>query len=176
MKRIAVAFALALLTPLTAVAEPLGRFFFTPAERDALDAARGRKEAAPAPTPVAETPPAPALLPRTVTYSGIVRRSDGRSMLWLNDRLADAQEALAGLDLRGRVSPDGSVSLDVPGKAADIRMKVGQSVEVHTGKVSERSRAKAQRGDSKSQKTARVEADDGAGTQPGRDVPATVSR
>ena len=87
-------------------------------------------------------------LPQTVTYGGIVRRSDGRSLLWINDRLADEKEALAGLNLRGRVGADGSVSLEVPDSGADIRVKVGQSVEVRTGGVAERSRSKAERGKS----------------------------
>jgi hypothetical protein len=78
-----------------------------------------------------------------VTFGGIVQRSDGRSMLWINDHLADEKEALAGLNLRGRVAPDGSVSLHVPGSDADIRIKVGQSVEVLTGRVAERTQRKA---------------------------------
>ena len=86
-------------------------------------------------------------LPQTITYGGIVRRSDGRSLLWLNDRLADEKEALAGLNLRGRVGADGSVSLEVP-DGADIRVKVGQSVEVRTGRVAEGPRSKAERGKS----------------------------
>ena len=149
MERIAVALALALLAPL-ADAQSLGRFFFTPAERTELDTARVQRKhrpAPPAPPRVSEALPAPMPLPQTITYGGIVRRSDGRSLLWLNDRLADEKEALAGLNLRGRVGADGSVSLEVP-DGADIRVKVGQSVEVRTGRVAEKPRSKAERGKS----------------------------
>jgi hypothetical protein len=148
MKSVALAFAVALVAPVTADGQSLGRFFFTPAERVELDAARARKRQAPAPAPVVE--PAPTPPPRrTVTYGGIVRRSDGRSMLWLNDRLADEQEALASLDLRGRVGADGSVSLGVSEDDAEIRVKVGQSAEIHTRTVMERSRLPARRGNLK---------------------------
>ena len=150
MERIALALALALLAPL-ADAQSLGRFFFTPDERTELDIARVQKKqrpAPPAPPPVSEARPAPMPLPQTVTYGGIVRRSDGRSLIWINDRLADEKEALAGLNLRGRVGADGSVSLEVPDSGADVRVKVGQSVEVRAGRVAERSRSKAERGKS----------------------------
>jgi hypothetical protein len=139
MKHVAVVFALALLAPVTAHAQSLGRFFFTPAERAELDSNRVQKKETPAPRAVAEERTASARLPQTVTYGGIVRRSDGRSMLWMNDRVAEEKDVLAGLNLRGRVNTDGTVSLDVPG-GADIEMKVGQSVQLRTRKVAERAR------------------------------------
>jgi hypothetical protein len=139
IKHIAVAFALALLTPITAHAQSLGRFFFTPAERAELDSNRVQKKQTPAPPAIAEARPESARLPQTVTYEGIVRRSDGRSMLWMNDHMAEEKEALAGLNLRGKVNADGTVLLDIPG-GPDIQMKVGQSVQLHTRKVVERAR------------------------------------
>jgi hypothetical protein len=139
MKHVAFVFALALLAPLTTHAQSLGRFFFTPAERAELDSNRVQKKETPAPRAVAEERTAPARLPQTVTYGGIVRRSDGRSMLWMNDRVAEEKDVLAGLNLRGKVNADGTVLLDVPG-GADIEMKVGQSVQLRTRKVAERAR------------------------------------
>jgi hypothetical protein len=139
MNHVAVALALALLAPHTAHAQPLGRFFFTPAEREELDINRVQKKQTPAPPAIAHERPAPARPPQTVTYGGIVRRSDGRSMLWMNDRVAEEKDALAGLNLRGRVNADGTVLLDVPG-GADIQLKVGQSVQLQTRKVAERAR------------------------------------
>jgi hypothetical protein len=138
MNRVVVVLALALLAPLTH-AQSLGRFFFTPAEREELDANGLRTKQTRAPPMIAEERPAPVRPPQTVTYGGIVRRSDGRAMLWMNDRLAEEKEALAGLNLRGRVSADGAVLLDVPG-GPDIQVKVGQSVQLHTREVAVRAR------------------------------------
>jgi len=117
-------------------APPLGRLFFTPVERAQLDIARSQKKA-PAPTTVAEPVQAPPPAPQIVSYGGIVRRSDGKSMLWINNRLVEEKEALAGLNLKGRVRPDGSVTLQVPESGSSIDVKVGQSVELHSGKLAE---------------------------------------
>ncbi|MGZ8228235.1 MAG: hypothetical protein ACXW2A_01175 [Burkholderiales bacterium] len=125
-------------------AQPVGRFFFTPAERAQLDGARLNKQR-PAAVPSSETPAEPLPLPQTVTYGGIVRRSDGKSMLWINNRLADEKEALTGLNLRGRVRSDGAVTLQVPNTGSSIDVKVGQSVEVLTGRVAEGRRAEEPR-------------------------------
>lgn len=115
-------------------APSIGRLFYTPAERAALDMARRAKPAPQAPQ--AEAPPA-APPPQVVSYGGIVRRSDGKAMLWINNRLVEEKEALEGLNLKGKVRPDGAVTLQVPETGGRIEVKVGQSVEVHTGKVAE---------------------------------------
>jgi hypothetical protein len=113
----------------------IGRLFFTPAERAQLDVARTQKKAPPPPAAqvqAEETPP-----PQIVTYSGIVRRSDGRSMVWINDRLADEKEALGEFNLKGSVRPNGAVSLEVPRSGGRIDVKVGQSVELTSRRVAE---------------------------------------
>lgn len=112
----------------------IGRLFYTPAERAQLDIARRAKPRPQAPQ--AEAPPAPPP-PQVVSYGGIVRRSDGKAMLWINNRLVEEKEALAGLNLKGKVGPDGAVTLQVPETGGSLEIKVGQSVEVHTGKVAE---------------------------------------
>jgi len=115
---------------------PIGRLFFTPSERAQLDIARVQRkppaQAAVAPPPV-EAPPAA----QVVTYGGIVRRSDGRSMLWINNRLVEEKDALKGLSLKGKVGADGAVTLQVPETGGSISVKVGQSVELQTGRVGE---------------------------------------
>jgi len=116
--------------------ESLGRLFFTPTERAQLDIARMQKKTAPdaaAAAPAAEPPS----IPQTVTYGGIVRRSDGKAMLWINNRLVEEKEALTGLNLKGKVRPDGAVTLQVPQTGGSINVKVGQSVELETGRVGE---------------------------------------
>jgi len=112
----------------------IGRLFYTPAERAALDVARVQKPVAQVAAEEAPEAPPP---PQVVSYGGIVRRSDGKSMLWINNRLVDEKEALAGLSLKGKVRPDGAVTLQVPETGRTIEIKVGQSVEVQTGKIAE---------------------------------------
>jgi hypothetical protein len=139
IKRCALLLGLMMLAMPACAAQPIGRFFFTPAERAELEAARARRPTAP-PERVPEAAPRPRPLPRTVTYEGLVRRSDGRSMLWINNRLVEEREALAGSNLRGHVRADGSVVLEAPGGGIAVHVKVGQSAELHTGKVVERER------------------------------------
>jgi hypothetical protein len=116
-------------------AQPIGRLFFTPAERAQLDNARAQKRA-PQPTSAAQ-PVDTRPETQVITYNGIVRRSDGKSILWLNNRPADEKEALSGLAITGRVRPDGAVTLQVPGSGSSVDLKVGQRAELQTGKVSE---------------------------------------
>ena len=117
--------------------QSIGRLFFTPAERSHLDAARlQRKPTAPAASAAAE-PAEPPPTTQVVTYGGIVRRSDGKSMLWINNRLVEEKDALSGLSLKGKVRPDGAVTLQVPQTGGSIDVKVGQSVELQTGRVAE---------------------------------------
>ena len=120
-------------TPVRGASLPLGRFFFSPAERAQLDVARLQRKAPTSAEPeVAEAPPPPQM----VTYGGLVRRSDGRKMLWLNNRLVEEKEALAGLNVKGKVRPDGAVTLQAQ-SGATVDVKVGQTVELYTGKVAE---------------------------------------
>jgi hypothetical protein len=120
--------------PGTRSAASIGRLFYTPAQRAALDVARRAKPVPLAAQAAAPPPPPP---PQVVSYGGIVRRSDGKAMLWINNRLVEEKEALKGLNLKGRVRPDGAVTLQVPDTGGSLEVKVGQSVEVHTGKVAE---------------------------------------
>jgi hypothetical protein len=134
MRRLAF-IALAFAASAAGAAQPLGRLFFTPAERAQLEMARSTKRA---PEPPASQKPAEPPKPETqiITYSGIVKRSDGKSTLWLNSRAADEKEALSGLPVSGRVRPDGRVTLQSEG-GGTIDLKVGQRAELTTGRVSE---------------------------------------
>ena len=60
---------------------PIGRLFFSPEERAQLDAQRANGGAPP--QPVQAAPPAPP--PPPVTMNGVVKRSSGKSTVWLND-------------------------------------------------------------------------------------------
>ncbi|MBI4196061.1 MAG: hypothetical protein HY526_13400 [Betaproteobacteria bacterium] len=114
-------------------AEPLGRLFFTPAQRAQLDAARGDKLRAPLAAEPEEAPRAPEV----VTYGGLVRRSDGKTTVWINDRPTDDGTGATGSPVRSRVRPDGSINLLVPQANRSVDLKVGQSVEIVSGRIAE---------------------------------------
>jgi hypothetical protein len=132
-------FALALLGALAAApapaAEPLGRFFFTPAQRESLDAARAQNIRAAVATEKSEEEPAPA--PEVATYGGVVRRSDGRTVVWINNQALPEETARAGSPVVRRVRPDGRVTLEVPQSGQRVELKVGQSVELLSGTIAE---------------------------------------
>jgi hypothetical protein len=104
----------------------LGRLFFTPAQRNTLDAGKQLdrpKQAGPA-----------VRGPRAVTVNGIVTRSDGESTVWVNG-------APAGTSGRGAApitaTPSGSASARVRVLDSNARLRVGQTLDRRTGKVSE---------------------------------------
>ena len=175
MKRV-VAFSMCLAIATAASGAEVGRLFFTPAERAQLDVERTHKKAPPAPSMQAS---AETAAPEIVTYGGIVRRSDGKALLWINNRLADENEALGAL--KGRVRADGAVTLQAPQSGGTIDVKVGQSVDLHSGHVSEGHQLslapKASAGDAKGQpsgdKTAatpsKATSTEGADKKPGVD-------
>lgn len=108
-----------------AQAPQLGRLFSTPDERAALDAQRGAPGAvaAPAPPPVAAepAPPAPPL-----TLNGIVKRSSGKSTVWLNQVPQDDQRNVSGVALSLRSA-----------SGHRLILKPGQSVDLNDGSVRE---------------------------------------
>ncbi|MES2126226.1 MAG: hypothetical protein V4463_03050 [Pseudomonadota bacterium] len=76
----------------------MGRLFNTPQERSNLDAQRGTVTStgaqAPVPAPVVQAPPPP---PEPYTLNGIVKRSDGKTTVWINGvAQEDQNNVLAG--------------------------------------------------------------------------------
>jgi hypothetical protein len=128
----------ALAAPAAAADASLGRLFFTPSQRASLDVARSQRtkvtvatEATEATVDVAEP------VPQTITYGGMVRRSDGRTTVWINDRAIHDRKPAGGSAMVHQVRPDGAVTLAVPQSSRRIDLKVGQSVEVLSGSVGE---------------------------------------
>lgn len=115
--------------------EPMGRLFFTPAQRSSLDVARSQRARATLSTERTEEQAAP--VEQSLTYSGMVRRSDGKSTVWINGRPVTEQEAIGGATVVGRVGADGSVSLQVPQSGRRVELKPGQSVELLSGTIEE---------------------------------------
>lgn len=130
---VSLALALALAVGKAPAAEPLGRLFFTPAQRAQLDVARSQKShASPASDQEAAAP-----VPEVVTFGGIVRRNDGTTTVWINNRPVNDGKASDKLPVASRVRPDGSVNLQVPQTNRSVDLKVGQSVEIVSGTIAE---------------------------------------
>ncbi len=118
-----------------AAALPMRRMFFTPAERAALDESRRR----PAIVAAAEPKPLPPA-PEFVTLDGVVRRSDGTTTVWLNNRLLEGKRTAEGLEVTNsrRTPGTGNVTVRVPQAGRSVDMRVGQQLDVTSGKVQER--------------------------------------
>ena len=115
--------------------ERVGRLFFTPAQRASLDVARSQRARAALSTEKPEQEAAP--VPQTITYSGVLRRSDGKTTVWINNQPVHDRESAGAAAIVGRVRPDGSVTLQVPQSGRSVSLKPGQSVELLSGAVEE---------------------------------------
>jgi len=117
----------------TCAAEPLGRLFYTPAQRAQLDHLRSQRHVAPPPG----EPQQPAVVPEVVKYDGIVRHSDGKTTVWINSRAINDGKPAGDLPVATRVRPDHRLSLTVPQMGKSVELKVGQSADVLSGTVME---------------------------------------
>jgi len=123
-----------------APAPTLGRMFFTPTERATLDEMRKR----PAPVVAQEKAPQAPPGPEYVTLNGVVRRSDGTTTVWLNNKpvQGQGQRSSEGLILApGRAGTPGNVIVVVPQSGRRVDLKVGQQLDVTSGRVQEPYRA-----------------------------------
>lgn len=133
--RFLLACALLLIAAEAPAAEPLGRLFFTPAQRSSLDVARSQRTRTTVATEKTDEEVAPA--PEVISYGGMVRRSDGQTTVWINNRAVKENEAVGGTPMVSQVRPDGAVSLQVPQSGRSVDLKVGQSVELLSGSIEE---------------------------------------
>jgi hypothetical protein len=115
----------AALAPRAAIAQELGRLFFTPEQRAALDERRRArlpdKPAARAPSP-------------TTRIDGSVRRSSGKSTVWLDGFAVSDGTQPDGLRVyRGGDPSRVTVILGEDGRRIDLR--VGETLDRTTGEV-----------------------------------------
>lgn len=132
MRRATVPFALiaALAAPGAAPAEPLGRLFFTPAQRSALDAGK-RLSATPA-GPKRAAPRGPG----SITLSGVVRRSDGEYTVWVNGR-AVGKGGPPGVSATPSANHPSAARVNLRGTNNPVELRVGQQLKRSTGKIVE---------------------------------------
>ena len=135
----AIAIAVLSLAAGGAAAAELGRMFFTPEQRATLDKSRrqpGRGDAGDE-----YKPPAPPM-PHDVSVTGLIRRSDGKYTIWLNNKMVSEHQkspVTAGVGRR-----ENHVRLRGPDSGRSVEVKVGQTLETVSGTIEEnyaRSRA-----------------------------------
>jgi hypothetical protein len=107
--------------------------FLTPEQRTALDNARRNKirsEAVAA--AVVKQPKPPAA--RSVLINGVVKRSDGETIVWVNGKPVDG-ETPDGMKFQVGPQGEGSVTVREPDRGRRVEIKVGQQVDLVTGRV-----------------------------------------
>lgn len=124
MKRIFLLLAACLIS-VAASADPSGRLFFTPRERAALDRARQQAAAGAVERPAASS----------LTLNGIVKRSDGRNTLWLNDRPLASDHPKS--EVEGTKIMGLGCTLKLPDSSRAVRLRVGQRFDAGSGTVEE---------------------------------------
>jgi hypothetical protein len=102
-------------------AQELGRLFFTPEQRDALDARRKAR--------VPDKPAAVAVQSPTMRLDGYVKRSGGKSTVWVDGQPADDGTRVPS------GSSDSSLTVSVGDGGARVRMKPGETLNRDSGKV-----------------------------------------
>lgn len=126
---------LMLAAPTLAQDAPLGRLFLTPEQRAALDNARRNKIRAEAvAAAVVKKPKPPAA--RSVLINGMVKRSDGETIIWVNGKPVEG-ETPDGMQFQAAPQGEGSVLVREPDKGRRVEIKVGQRVDLLTGRVQE---------------------------------------
>jgi len=120
--------ACALLAPgATAAQEQLGRLFFTPEQREALDARRRAR--------LPDKPAAVAVSP-TTRIDGYVKRSSGKSTLWVDGYAVRDGSHPDGLRVRAGRDPS-RVTVRIGEDGRPIEVKVGQTLDRGNGEVTD---------------------------------------
>ena len=123
--------ALVLTGPtLTWAEDSLGKLFFSPAQREALDAGKRifikraeQGQAAPAKPRVPD-----------VAVNGVVTRSDGERTVWVNGQ-AFHNESPDGIRVRTNPNRPASTSISIPQTQKTADVLVGQQLDVVTGRI-----------------------------------------
>ena len=118
---------LVLLLAGTAQAEELGRLFFTPAERAALDARRKAR--------VPDRPAAAVVISPVTRIDGYVKRSQGPSTVWMNgESFLEGSPDAPRIEATTR-SGDGRVSVPLGDNGRRVELKPGQALDRSNGEV-----------------------------------------
>ncbi|MBV8031279.1 MAG: hypothetical protein JO035_07205 [Betaproteobacteria bacterium] len=106
--------------------EPLGRLFFTPEQRQALDARRKAR--------LPDKPSGPAAATPHVRLDGYVKRSDGRSTVWVNGESVP-ETVQADSPRIGAAGRDSRVSVNAGDGGGRVELKPGEVLDRGSGEV-----------------------------------------
>ena len=115
--------SLLLATP-AAAEDPLGRLFFSPERRQAMD--RQRQLNQPEKSDAEDSP--------TLTINGVVTRSSGKRTVWVNGVAQHDRETLDGVEVIPERHAPGRVRVR-PDDAPETRAAVGDSINRGTGET-----------------------------------------
>ena len=118
----AIALLVLILASAAAQAEELGRLFFSPEQRAALDARR-RARVPDSPAPIVAAP--------VTRVDGFVKRSAGPSTIWINGEWATESSPEAPR----LAEPAPSVSVSVGEAGGRVRLKPGETLDRGNGEV-----------------------------------------
>lgn len=110
-----------------AQAQELGRLFFTPEQRAALDARRKAR--------VPDKPAAPVIESPTTRVNGAVIRRDGKSTVWVDGEMIPEGAQPAGARVVQRGAASGSVSIPTVEGAPQRSLRVGETLDRTSGEV-----------------------------------------
>ena len=102
------------------LAQELGRLFFTPEQRRALDARRKAR--------VPDKPAAAAVVSPTLRLDGYVKRSGARSTVWVNGEPVDNANPPAG-------GSDARVNVPVGESRSRVELKPGEVLDRGNGEI-----------------------------------------
>lgn len=119
-------YALLLIVASPAPAEELGRLFFTPERRQALD--RQRQLNLPDRREIPEDP--------TLTINGVVTRSSGKRTVWINGIEQDEKDIGSGIAVTPSRANPGKVVVQPDGAPAS-RASVGDTINRNTGETAD---------------------------------------
>lgn len=122
------ALLLALAAQPSGAEQPLGRLFFTPEQRARMDQARLQQRG----VRIEETAVAPP--PANITLNGMITRGDGKTVVWINNKVQSVEQPGHG--------NAGQLDIPMPDTRHPVRLKVGQSLDMSSGKVDETYRRK----------------------------------
>jgi hypothetical protein len=107
-------------------AQELGRLFFTPEQRSALDARRKSR--------VPDKPSAPTVVSPTTRLDGYVQRSGGPNTVWVNgESLLETSPEAPRIGTTRR--DDGRVSVPVGESGARVGLRPGETLDRGSGEV-----------------------------------------
>lgn len=121
-----------------AQSQPIGRLFFTPAERADLDRLRAKYKPGEKVIELTKNEPIEekekAEVPVQLTLDGFVKRSSGNDTTWVNQEPRWLSKNSQNIIVQQKIAQAPQVSVALPtGKR--LKLKAGQSVDVGTGKV-----------------------------------------